>query len=51
MNFKYKNPNKKRKYNVKKAAAAAGYGSAASYKAALNNGTLHTYILNSLQTH
>lgn len=51
MNFKYKNPNKKRKYNAKKAASAAGYGSVNAYKTALNNGTLHTYILNSLQTH
>lgn len=42
---------KKRKYNAKKAAAAAGFGSIASYKEALSNGKLHTYILNSLQSH
>lgn len=42
---------KKRKYNAKKAAAAAGYSSITSYKEALNTGKLHTYILNSLQTH
>ena len=52
MNFKYHNPNKKRKHNAKKAAAAAGFGSIASYKESLNTGNYHTYILNGItQTH